>query len=59
MTPEEATTFLRKVCAEYIRDLAVAQRPATAEAIAARCEQAFTVLSAPPVVVARSAKPRK
>lgn len=45
MTHEEAIQFLRKVCAERIQSIAAAQAPATAEALAHRCEMAFAALS--------------
>lgn len=45
MTKEEAIEFIRKVCAERIIAIAAANCPASAEALATRCELAFQALT--------------
>lgn len=44
MTYDQAIEFLRKVCAERIQSVAGANAIASAEALAERCELAFSVI---------------
>lgn len=45
MTKNEAIEFLRQVCAERIYSIAASNSPASASALAFRCEQAFEALT--------------